>query len=291
MAALAERFAAESSLELHTFLKDGLASRLEAGLRGSDEKDGLGLNLDKDGKEGKKRVPGHEQGTLGGWSVKGPPHKHRYCVLRPHAYGPPEEDQSYLMLDPNHVRTEADELMRSLQDELFPSNAFRAWLALVSRLLPLRYAVEARRFRRGLDYTLAGAGDGEARLDVVLGLTPDMRVEEDDHRANGERGRAKANGIGGHATTMIANGKGDGSMNGHASGSGLNGSTSTNGHGNGYSLSKHVKRRSHSKKPRGWVTGEWGGWEVSLAFPFPISSFIPCEFREAHFDVNFPEFG
>lgn len=63
--------------------------------------------------------------------------------------------------------------MRSLQDELFPSPAFRAWLAIVSRLLPLRYAVEARRFRPGLDYTLATSEDKEARLDVVLGLVPE----------------------------------------------------------------------------------------------------------------------
>ena len=52
-----------------------------------------------------------------------------------------------------------DEIMRSLQDELFPSRAFRACLAIVSRLLPLRYAVEARKFRPGLDYTLAMSED------------------------------------------------------------------------------------------------------------------------------------
>ena len=39
LTALAERFAAESSLELHTFLAAGLAARLEAGLRGVDEAD------------------------------------------------------------------------------------------------------------------------------------------------------------------------------------------------------------------------------------------------------------
>jgi len=47
----------------------------------------------------------------------------------------------------------------------------------VSSLLPLQYAVEARRFRPGLDYTLARSEEGEARLDVVLGLTPEVKVE------------------------------------------------------------------------------------------------------------------
>jgi hypothetical protein len=38
----------------------------------------------------------------------------------------------------------------------------------------LRYAVEGRRFRPGLDYTLATSEEKEARLDVILGLTPDV---------------------------------------------------------------------------------------------------------------------
>lgn len=33
---------------------------------------------------------------------------------------------------------------------------------------------EARRFRPGLDYTLATSEANEARLDVVLGLTPEL---------------------------------------------------------------------------------------------------------------------
>jgi hypothetical protein len=75
--------------------------------------------------------------------------------------------------------------MRSLQNELFPSAAFRAWLAIVTRLMPMKYAVEARRFRPGLDYTLATSEEKDSRLDVVLGLTPPVRdpldsSEEDD---------------------------------------------------------------------------------------------------------------
>ena len=58
-----------------------------------------------------------------------------------------------------------------LSDELFPSAAFRAWLAKVSSVLPLSWAAEARRFRPALDYTLATSEESEARLDVVLGLT------------------------------------------------------------------------------------------------------------------------
>ena len=38
--------------------------------------------------------------------------------------------------------------------------------------------MEARRFRPGLDYTLATSEDKEARLDVILGLVPPEKGRE-----------------------------------------------------------------------------------------------------------------
>jgi len=70
---------------------------------------------------------------------------------------------------------------------LFPSPAFRAWLAAVTSLIPMKFEVEARRFRPGLDYTLAMSEEKEARLDVCLGLTPMPPNNKNGHR----RGRAK----------------------------------------------------------------------------------------------------
>ncbi|KAJ6515441.1 nuclear protein, partial [Mycena sanguinolenta] len=164
MKALAARFVEESSLELHSFLSNDLASALEPRLRELDLKDGLGE--DRAG-----RVPPHASGTSGAWTVRGPPHKWRYCVLAsPHAQA--------VAVAPRAAAS-CDEIMRGLQEELFPSPAFRAWLAIVSRLLPTRHCVEARRFRPGLDYTLATSEEKEARLDVVLGLTPEVRHEEE----------------------------------------------------------------------------------------------------------------
>ncbi|KAJ7129259.1 Oxoglutarate and iron-dependent oxygenase degradation C-term-domain-containing protein [Mycena epipterygia] len=167
MNALAARFVEESSLELHSFLSNDLASALEPRLRELDTKDGLGE--DRAG-----RVPPHSSGTGGAWTLKGPPHKWRYCVLQPHGAGAPAQAVAPL------AAASCDEIVRSLQDELFPSLAFRAWLAIVSRLLPTRHCVEARRFRPGLDYTLATSEEKEARLDVVLGLTPDVRRDEEE---------------------------------------------------------------------------------------------------------------
>lgn len=200
MNALASRFFEESSLELHSFLATKLANKLEHGLREVDMADEL------DGASRHGRIPPHNAGTeLGPWRIKSPPHKQRYCVLEPYVYGPPEEGQS------KYTQASSDEMLRSLQDELFPSNAFRAWLSIVSRLLPLRYSVESRRFRPGLDYTLAVSEERETRLDVVLGLTPDM------------------------VTRRTRNGKG-----------------------------KARQQSNGEEKPRGFATGEWGGWEVII---------------------------
>ncbi|GLB34100.1 putative oxoglutarate and iron-dependent oxygenase degradation C-term [Lyophyllum shimeji] len=165
METLSTRFAQESSLELHSFLSNSLAESLLPRLRELDTRDGLGE--DRAG-----RIPPHTAGTQRGWSVKGPPHKWRYCVLDPHGAGAPAE-----AVTPRAAHASSDAIMRSLQDELFPSAAFRAWLACVSRLLPLSYAVEARRFRPGLDYTLATSEEKEVRLDVVLGLTPGVKEQ------------------------------------------------------------------------------------------------------------------
>lgn len=162
MASLSQQFADESSLELHTFLHPKLAESLQKSLPELDTRDGLGA-------ERKGLVPPHESGTQNGWTVQGPPHKWRYCTLKPQSGSGKSAQAS------------PEQIIQSLQDELFSSQPFRAWLSCLSRLLPLRYAVEARRFRPGLDYTLATSEEKEARLDVVLGLTPNVAgVKEDD---------------------------------------------------------------------------------------------------------------
>ncbi|KAI0307124.1 Oxoglutarate and iron-dependent oxygenase degradation C-term-domain-containing protein [Multifurca ochricompacta] len=171
--ALASRFVAESSLELYDFLSEPIAERLDTGLREFDLRDGLGKNRPSP-------IPQHTAGTGSGWRIKGPPHKWRYNVLEIPTAGGPSSAVSPRAAQPPHA------LIRSLQDELFTSSAFRAWLTAISSLLPLRYAVEARRFCPGLGYTLATSEEKEARLDVVLGLTPQVKVTE------AKKGKGKA---------------------------------------------------------------------------------------------------
>ncbi|KAH8105979.1 nuclear protein [Cristinia sonorae] len=170
--ALASRFVEESSLELHSFLATPIADRLAQGLAENDKKSGLGPDRPE-------RIPPHSAGTEGDWFVRGPPHKWRYCTIK-------KTDRAEAV-SPLSAHTSPDAIVRCLQDELFPSPAFRAWLANVSQLLPLQWHAEARRFRPGLDYTLATSEEKDARLDVVLGLTPNAETEvrEDEEEPAG----------------------------------------------------------------------------------------------------------
>jgi hypothetical protein len=207
MQALSSRFVEESSLELHQFLNAPLSQALQPRLRELDAKDGLGPDR-------LLAIPSHTTGTVSqaptfsndhasyfnprplsnhhtktpptnsfspnsNWTIRGPPHKWRYCTLSP------KPQHKLEAVTPRSAHVSSDEIMRSLQDELFPSDAFRAWLAIVAGLVPVGWICEARRFRPGLDYTLATSEAIEARLDVVLGLTPEV------FDTKGSRGHSK----------------------------------------------------------------------------------------------------
>ncbi|CAE6435841.1 hypothetical protein ACGC1H_000836 [Rhizoctonia solani] len=148
--ALSARFAEKSNLELHTFLNKTLAAELEVGLKELDVKSNIAHRSDK-------QIPSHDYGSdAPGWELAGPPHRFRYYQGTDGLAGQPG----------------ASGIIHRLRTELFSSPAFRSWLSIVARLIPIGYAVTARRFRPGLDYTLASAVEDENRLDVCLGLTP-----------------------------------------------------------------------------------------------------------------------
>ncbi|KAF5371104.1 hypothetical protein D9758_004103 [Tetrapyrgos nigripes] len=219
MSALAGRFLEESSLELHSFMTNELAVALELRLRDLDSKDGLGP-------ERRGKVPPHSAGVNLPDSLQPPSTSAESGIntnvnIIPQNLAPLQNGLNGLngvlhsngsnprILSPKKrlhrvsgtskvLRTNGDiallsllrQILRTLQDELFPSEAFRAWLAIVTKLLPLRHFVEARRFRPGLDYTLATSEEKEARLDVVLGLTPAaLGGDEEVENAGSSRSR------------------------------------------------------------------------------------------------------
>jgi hypothetical protein len=123
-------------------------------------------------------IPRHDTGESKelGWEVIGPPHLQRY-----------------LSLSPGEGGERLEIMLRELQS-LFQSKAFASLLACLTSLLPVAHTTNIRRFRPGLDYTLArgepaaatsdeGEGEGDAgpqaKLDVGLNLTPKQEKEED----------------------------------------------------------------------------------------------------------------
>jgi len=174
---LSQRLQQEGSLELHSFLNGALVEKLKKGLLEADSRDGIG------GPDRQGRVPPHSVGVNDYWELKGPPSRYRYLTLKPQ----PESAVEFVF--PRSEQTSPDQIIRSVSEELFKSNAFRAWLMMVTTFLPVSYEVEARRFRPGLDYVLA-TSDKETKLDVVLGLTPPPPTL-DSAPAAGKKGKGK----------------------------------------------------------------------------------------------------
>jgi hypothetical protein len=93
-----------------------------------------------------------------------------------------------------------------LVDILFPHPAFMKWISLATGITLTRSNIFARRFRRGLDYTLATAYEEEdPQLEVCLGITPskgwgDEEEEPEEPQQNGSssksRKKRKTNGKG-----------------------------------------------------------------------------------------------
>lgn len=106
------------------------------------------------------------------WKVACPPHKHRYLYMQP--------------AGPEDLRTSREESpVTELLDVLLPSRQFRQWLSLATGCSVESSDLLARRFRRGLDYTLATGYEGKPRLEINLGFTPttgwgEEEEEEDD---------------------------------------------------------------------------------------------------------------
>ncbi|KAM0749535.1 hypothetical protein T439DRAFT_315803 [Meredithblackwellia eburnea MCA 4105] len=181
---LRPQFVETSQLVLGEFLKKDVADELEALIRAKDAACEEGRRGVVVGGRVTNSVPKQDEGenVEAGWEIVGPPHIQRFL-----SYAPPS---------PSSTSTTPDRLSDLLSSisALLVSPAFRSLLASLTSLLPTAHTCHVRRFRPGLDYTLARGepeGDeGEARLDVGLGLTP---VPRDD----GDKGLWESGEVGG----------------------------------------------------------------------------------------------
>ena len=152
---MSEAFEGQSSLSLERFLNEKFASRVSAYIEDQERK-----ALPASAEQIKAETE---------WTVARPPHKHRYLFQQTS-----DGDSS------NPIK--------ELLNILFPSQAFRKWLALITGVDHLTsHDFIARRFRRGADYTLASGYDGEEpRLEFTLGLTPTTGWEKEEEEAEDE---------------------------------------------------------------------------------------------------------
>lgn len=138
MAEIKKRFEDESSVQLRQFLKDEWMERITKEMTAQDAKDTKPVT-DPDY---------YRQGIGNGWTLTGPSHKQRF--LEYHCNEAPQIADT---------ATSMGEMMAVLKKGLLESQPFRRYLALLTSLgQPLGFCGRLRRFRRGLDYTVAHHG-------------------------------------------------------------------------------------------------------------------------------------
>ncbi|KAF5020821.1 hypothetical protein F66182_7144 [Fusarium sp. NRRL 66182] len=115
------------------------------------------------------------------WRVAKPPHKARYLYQQPSG--------------PDQLRTSQEESpITELLDIFLPSRQFRQWLQMATSTTVESADLLARRFRRGLDYTLATGHEGKARVEINLGFTPTSGWGEDEEEEPEEEAEEEQDG-------------------------------------------------------------------------------------------------
>ncbi len=154
---LSKMFSDESLLRLAEFLSTKFSARLRTYLESKDH-------------EANPTLPANPHSKLSKTGVACPPHKHRYLYRQSVQ---PIPTAPY----PDEGMTAYDELV----DILFPHPAFTKWISLATGITLTKSNIFARRFRRGMDYTLATAYEEEdPQLEICLGITPSRGWGDED---------------------------------------------------------------------------------------------------------------
>ena len=158
-----EQFCANSSLQLNDFIRSDVAYKLTSALITTDEAQNAG--------HGKPQL-NYSLGTSDAWQLVGPPHKRRHL-----AYNPTTSSDDTKKTPQDEVGAMLD----AIRQQLFRSAVFAKYLQIVTALEPLGYKDEVRRFRPGLDYTVAHYGvlTKVARLDATLCFVNDDKDLQD----------------------------------------------------------------------------------------------------------------
>ncbi|EEH57846.1 uncharacterized protein MICPUCDRAFT_2294, partial [Micromonas pusilla CCMP1545] len=152
----------DSSVQMREFLKPELANAIRAATRAEDARDALGRGA----------IPARTAGVGKGWRAIGPTHKQRFLRFD-------DDDDDAGAPD----EAGAGALLRKLRADVFASEAFARLLTALTGWRPTAHKGDVRRFRPGLDYTVAHHGilTVDPRLDATLCVVDDEG--EDDAQA------------------------------------------------------------------------------------------------------------
>ena len=186
-----EEFCENSSIQLGKFLREDLADRATKLMRSCDE-----VFFEETKRTESELLPRYEEtfmkssgdSSRNQWSVRGPPHMQRYCCMRENneeSSGEKTKSEKKKKKKSSKRKRKADELtsiLSSVRKEILRSSAFGRLLKRMTSLNPKSVDVECRRFRPGMDYTLAHYGmlTRVSQLDATLCLVDDREDDMSD---------------------------------------------------------------------------------------------------------------
>lgn len=138
VAQLRETFAAQECIQLHKFLSEEVVADVAQALRCETAESGPYTD--------------YNRGVSSGWNLKGPSHKRRYLVFSETE----EEIGDECSIDNYHHFIGV--LMSVIRQNLFYLPSFAKYLSLLTGQNPTELLSEIRRFRPGLDYSIAHMG-------------------------------------------------------------------------------------------------------------------------------------
>jgi len=167
LSSISEHFEENSYAVLENFLRKDLAKEMMVSLQAADADAGLSGDVWREG-------PPYHGGVGQGWVAVGPPHLRRYLRFQ----GAPSDGPTICDKASVSPQVRLGTVLKAVADELFTERAFRRWLRTITQLDVLDEGdVNVRRFRPGLDYTVAANHEtvlpGRASLDVTLGVVRD----------------------------------------------------------------------------------------------------------------------
>jgi prolyl 3-hydroxylase /prolyl 3,4-dihydroxylase len=163
-----DEFCENSSIQLGQFLNNEIAIRMTELTRDAD-----GAFFSSTAATQSNEIPRYSESFMndGCWSIRGPPHMQRYATMNDaEAMNIIEEKKRKKKKKKTTKRAELTSLLHHLRENVIRSASFGRLIEQLTSLKPTQNTVECRRFRPGMDYTLAHYGmlTRVSQLDATL---------------------------------------------------------------------------------------------------------------------------